>query len=75
MDSLTEEFQDTVTTLGIPGVQTASIHPTNYLPLLNGRPFATFSAAAASSLPPRSPTGPRCSPLRCAAATLTTRHC
>jgi hypothetical protein len=24
-------------------VQTATIHPTNYLPLLNGRPFATFS--------------------------------
>jgi hypothetical protein len=41
--SLTAEFQDTVTALGIPGVQTATIHPTNYLPLLNGRPFATFS--------------------------------
>jgi hypothetical protein len=40
---LTAEFQDTVTALGIPGVQTATIHPTNYLPLLNGRPFATFS--------------------------------
>ena len=24
-------------------MQTATIHPTNYLPLLNGRPFATFS--------------------------------
>lgn len=41
--SLTAEFQDTVTALGIPGVQTATIHPTNYLPLLNGRPFAAFS--------------------------------
>jgi hypothetical protein len=41
--SLNTEFQDTVTALGIPGVQTATIHPTNYLPLLNGRPFATFS--------------------------------
>jgi hypothetical protein len=41
--SLTAEFQDTVTALGIPGVQTATIHSTNYLPLLNGRPFATFS--------------------------------
>ncbi len=41
--SLSAEFQDTVTALGIPGVQTATIHPTNYLPLLNGRPFATFS--------------------------------
>ena len=42
--SLNEEFQDTVTALGIPGVQTAAIHPTSYLPLLNGRPFATFSS-------------------------------
>jgi hypothetical protein len=41
---LNEEFRDTVTALGIPGVQTATIHPTNYLPLLNGRPFATFSS-------------------------------
>ena len=41
--SLNAEFQDTVTALGIPGVQAANIHPTNYLPLLNGRPFATFS--------------------------------
>ncbi len=41
--SLNAEFQDTVTALGIPGVQTATIHPTNYLPLLNGRPFATVS--------------------------------
>ena len=31
-------------TLGIPGVQTAAIHPTSYLPLLNGRPFSTFSS-------------------------------
>jgi hypothetical protein len=42
--SLNEEFQDTVTAIGIPGVQTATIHPTNYLPLFNGRPFATFSS-------------------------------
>ena len=41
--ALNAEFQDTVTALGIPSVKTATIHPTNYLPLLNDRPFATFS--------------------------------
>jgi hypothetical protein len=43
LDSLNEEFQTTVNTLGIPGVEQASIHPTTYLPLLNGQPFITFS--------------------------------
>ena len=42
--SLNEEFQETVTALGVPGVETATIHPTKYLPLLNDRPFATFSS-------------------------------
>jgi hypothetical protein len=42
--SLNEEFQETVTALGVPGVETATIHPANYLPLLNGRLFATFSS-------------------------------
>lgn len=41
---LNEEFQNAVTALGIPGVQTATIHHTSHLPLLNGRPFATFSS-------------------------------
>ncbi|GAA1378411.1 AAA family ATPase [Catellatospora chokoriensis] len=40
---LDQEFQDTVIQVGIPGVQTATIHPTNYLPVLNGTPFARFS--------------------------------
>lgn len=43
LEALNEEFQTTVHALGIPGVETASIHPTNYLPLLNGKPFKTFS--------------------------------
>jgi hypothetical protein len=43
LDALNEEFQTTVDALGIPGVETASIHPTNYLPLLNGKPFKNFS--------------------------------
>lgn len=73
--SLTAEFQETVTALGIPGVQTATIHPTNYLPLLNGRPFATFSRGGGIITAARSPTGPPCSPWRCAAATPGTRRC
>jgi hypothetical protein len=40
---LDKEFQKAVSTLGIPGVERASIHPTNYLPLLNGKPFSSFS--------------------------------
>jgi hypothetical protein len=44
LTSLNEEFQETVRALGIPGVQTATIHPSNYLPLLNDRPFADFSS-------------------------------
>jgi hypothetical protein len=40
---LSEEFQGTVIALGIPGVETATIHPTNYLPLLNKEPYQTFS--------------------------------
>jgi hypothetical protein len=43
LDSLNEEFQSAVNTLGIPGVEQASIHPTTYLPLLNGQPFVAFS--------------------------------
>jgi hypothetical protein len=42
--NLNEEFQQTVTDLGVPGVETVAIHPTRYLPFLNGRPFATFSS-------------------------------
>ena len=42
--ALNEEFRDAVAALGVPGVETAEIHPTNYLPLLNGRPFVTFSS-------------------------------
>lgn len=45
LQALNEEFQQTVHALGIPGVETASIHPTNYLPLLNGKPYKNFSRA------------------------------
>ena len=41
---LDEEFQSTVTDFGIPSIQTASISPETYLPILNDRPFAEVSA-------------------------------
>lgn len=44
LDALNEEFRETVRALGIPGIQTAAIHRTNYLPVLNDRPFADISS-------------------------------
>lgn len=41
---LDREFQQTVFDFGIPSVETASISPTTYLPLLNGAPFEDASA-------------------------------
>ncbi|WP_027341453.1 hypothetical protein [Hamadaea tsunoensis] len=41
--ALSQEFQRTMQEMGVPGVETASIHPTNYLPILNGLPFTSFS--------------------------------
>jgi len=41
---LDAEFQSTVTDFGIPSIETASISPDSYLPLLNGRPFSEVSA-------------------------------
>jgi len=41
---LDTEFQSTVTDFGIPSIETASISPDTYLPLLNGQPFAEVSA-------------------------------
>jgi hypothetical protein len=42
---LDAEFQTTVRDFGIPSVETASISPDTYLPLLNGQPFTEVSAA------------------------------
>ncbi|MEH0626562.1 AAA family ATPase [Streptomyces stelliscabiei] len=42
LDEISEEFESAVTTLGIPGVQNAEIHRTNYLPVLNGEIFHEF---------------------------------
>lgn len=43
LDELDAEFATTVIAIGIPGVETAKIHRTNYLPVLNGESFAKFS--------------------------------
>ncbi|MCX5055114.1 AAA family ATPase [Streptomyces sp. NBC_00474] len=40
---ISKEFNRVVSDLQIPGVEEASIHETNYLPLLNGKPFRQFS--------------------------------
>ncbi|GAA1525745.1 hypothetical protein GCM10009730_37880 [Streptomyces albidochromogenes] len=40
---ISKEFNRVVSDLRIPGVQEASIHETNYLPLLNGKPFRQIS--------------------------------
>lgn len=58
LEALNEESQATVHALGIPGVESASIHPTNYLPLLKASRSRTSAAAVESSPPRRSPTGP-----------------
>lgn len=41
---LDEEFQGTVTEFGIPSIESASISPDTYLPLLNGQPFDKVSS-------------------------------
>ncbi|MET8092104.1 AAA family ATPase [Micromonospora sp. NPDC005220] len=43
LGEINREFQETVTSLGIPGIREAALHPSNYLPVLDGEPFATFS--------------------------------
>lgn len=40
---ISKEFNRVVSTLQIPVVEEASIHPSNYLPLLNGKPFRQIS--------------------------------
>ncbi|MGW6488166.1 AAA family ATPase [Streptomyces sp. NPDC055056] len=40
---ISKEFNRVVAELQIPGVEEASIHESNYLPLLNGKPFRQFS--------------------------------
>lgn len=41
---LDAEFQSTVSDFGIPSIETATISPDTYLPILNGRPFTEVSA-------------------------------
>ena len=42
---LSEEFADSVGSIGIPGVESATIDPLTYLPVLNGKGFQQFSPA------------------------------
>ncbi|GAB2615228.1 AAA family ATPase [Kribbella endophytica] len=44
-DEIDAEFQATVADIGIPGVETAVIDRSTYLPLLNGESFTTTSSA------------------------------
>lgn len=39
LDQLNTEFGQSIRRIGVPSIQTATIHPTNYLPVLNGKPF------------------------------------
>ncbi|MEU5992807.1 AAA family ATPase [Spirillospora sp. NPDC047418] len=43
LDALNDEFQRAASELGIPGVQRATINRDNYLPMLNGQKYSTFS--------------------------------
>jgi hypothetical protein len=39
LDQLNTEFGRAIRSIGVPSIQTATIHPTSYLPVLNGKPF------------------------------------
>lgn len=41
---LNQKFEAAVLSLGIPGVESASINPDNYLPMLNGERFQDYSS-------------------------------
>ncbi|MEU8023677.1 hypothetical protein AB0B88_15825 [Micromonospora haikouensis] len=43
LDELNAEFARAMRSIGVPSIETATIHPTNYLPLLNGKPFQRAS--------------------------------
>ncbi|WP_431880739.1 hypothetical protein [Micromonospora chalcea] len=43
LDELNAEFARAMHSIGVPSIETAVIHPTNYLPILNGKPFQRAS--------------------------------
>ncbi|MFF5080385.1 hypothetical protein ACFY36_25315 [Actinoplanes sp. NPDC000266] len=43
IDDLNAEFNRALSSIGVPSIKTAYIHPTNYLPILNGEPYAKIS--------------------------------
>ena len=40
---LNTEFNQALRDIGVPSIKTASIHPTSYLPILNGEPYTKIS--------------------------------
>lgn len=45
IEELDAEFNDALRRIGVPSIETARIHPTNYLPVLNGQPYTKVSRA------------------------------
>ncbi len=43
LGELDEEFKRALRSIGVPSIETANIHPTNYLPILNGQPYTKVS--------------------------------
>lgn len=43
LDELNTEFNRALRSIGVPSIETAYIHPTNYLPILNGELFTKVS--------------------------------
>jgi len=45
LTELNAEFNRALHSIGVPGIETAHIHPTNYVPILNGESFFKMSRA------------------------------
>jgi hypothetical protein len=43
IDDLNTEFNHALRNIGVPSIKSAHIHPTNYLPILNGEPYVKIS--------------------------------
>jgi hypothetical protein len=43
LDELNTEFNQALRSIGVPSIETAYIHPSNYLPILNGEPYTKVS--------------------------------
>lgn len=45
LGELNAEFEDTIRSIGVPGIENVEIDPTTYLPMLNGKKFTEFNPA------------------------------